>query len=151
MQAFAAFGRFLFSILFIVSGGYKLSDISGMVQTVTARIPIPPEVLTYTSQIETATGMPIAQLIVIVSGAFEVLAGVLIALNFGTRIVSVLLAIFVALTIVYFHDFWNQSGAERWSTIFEALKNVSLIGALLMLAASPRLSPMAEGDGYHGV
>ncbi len=151
MQAFAALGRFLFSILFIVSGGYKLSDIAGMVQTVTTHIPIPPEVLTYTTQIETATGMPIAQLIVIISGVFEVLAGILIALNFGARIVSVLLAIFVALTIFYFHDFWNQTGGERWATIFEALKNVSLIGALLMIAAYPRPAPLADSEGYHSV
>jgi len=153
MPAFYVLGRILFAILFVVSGVYKLSDISGMAQMVSAHVPIPEQFSTYTTQIEATTKLPIAQLMVIASGTLEVLGGLLIALNFGARVISALLVLFVIATIFYFHDFWNMTGTERVTNLFEALKNLSIIGALFMIIGYPRTIALSQSSSsaYDGV
>jgi putative oxidoreductase len=49
------------------------------------------------------------------------------------RIFSALMIIFVAGTIYYFHDFWNQTPPDNAKTLIDALKNLSIIGALFMV------------------
>lgn len=151
MPALAAVGRILFCVLFLVSGASKLYDIAGMIPTVENHIVIPDQFAAYKTQIETMTGMPIAQVIVIASGIFEILCGVLIALNFGARVVSILLALFVVATIYYFHNFWTMTDPDRTINLYQALKNLSLIGGLLMIAGYPRTEPPPETTSYHGV
>ena len=114
-----------------------------------AKIVIPAVVAPYTSQLETATGMQLPQLLAIVSGAFEILAGLMIALNFAVRFFSILLIIYIALVTFYFHDFWNQTPPDNGRTLVDALKNLSLIGALFVLAGygrGPRITEAAYGD-----
>jgi uncharacterized membrane protein YphA (DoxX/SURF4 family) len=53
------------------------------------------------------------------------------------------LIFFVAATIFYFHDFWSQSPPDNAMTL-EALKNLSIIGALFMIVGIGRLSRKAE-------
>jgi uncharacterized membrane protein YphA (DoxX/SURF4 family) len=68
----------------------------------------------------------------------------MIALNIAPRFFAILLIIFVAATIFYFHDFWNQSPPDNAATLMEALKNLSIIGALFMIAGIGRLARRAE-------
>jgi uncharacterized membrane protein YphA (DoxX/SURF4 family) len=89
--------------------------------------------LPYTSQLETMTGMSTQQTLAIGVGAFEVIAGLMIAVNFGARFFAILMIFFVAATIFYFHDFWNQSPPDNAKTLMDALKNLSIIGALFMI------------------
>lgn len=151
MPALAALGRILFCVVFLVSGANKLYDIAGMMPTVESHIVIPDQFAAYKTQIETMTGMPIAQVIVIATGIFEILCGVLIALNFGARVVAILLALFVVATIFYFHNFWTMTEPDRTVNLYQALKNLSLIGGLLMIAGYPRPEPPPETTSYHGV
>ena len=101
--------------------------------------------LPYTAQLETMTGMSTQQTLAIAVGAFEVIAGVMIAVNFGARFFAILMIFFVAATIFYFHDFWNQSPPDNAKTLMDALKNLSIIGALFMIAGyGGRVSRAAE-------
>jgi putative oxidoreductase len=143
MPAFVTLGRVLFSVLFVVSGALKLMNLSATAQ-MTAKIALPAIVAPYTAQLETITGMPMAQLLAIASGAVEVICGVMIALNFGARFFAIILILFVATATFYFHDFWNQTGAEATNNMIHALKNLSLIGALFMIAGSGRIAKMQE-------
>jgi uncharacterized membrane protein YphA (DoxX/SURF4 family) len=138
MPAVATLGRVLFSILFIVSGVFKFSDLAAMTQMVAAKIVVPADFSAYVSQLEAAVGMPFAQVLVIVSGIFEIVAGLMIALNFGARFFAALMILFIGATIFYFHDFWNMAEGERATNMFQALKNLSLIGALLLIISYPR-------------
>ena len=135
MPAFITFGRVLFALLFIYTGATKLFDIQNTTNTIASKVAIPALLTPYTSQIETMTGMTTPQLLAIAVGAFEIIAGLMIALNFGTRFFAILLIFFVAVTTFYFHDFWNQTSPENAKTLVDALKNLSIIGALLMIAA----------------
>jgi uncharacterized membrane protein YphA (DoxX/SURF4 family) len=62
-------------------------------------------------------------------GGFEILAGLMIA-SFRRTFFAILLIFFVIAATFYFHDFWNQPAPENAKTLIDALKNLSLIGAL---------------------
>ena|ERR1700737_384385 len=149
MPAFITFGRILFAVLFIYSGATKLFGIQATSEFISAKVVIPALLVPYTSQLETMTGMSTPQMLAIASGAFEVISGLMIALNFGARFFAILLIFFVAATIFYFNDFWNQSPPENAKTLVDALKNLSIIGALFMIAGfgrTPRTVEPAYGD-----
>jgi len=102
----------------------------------------------YTSQLETMTGMSTPEMLAIAGGVFEIIGGLMIALNFGARFFAILLIIFVLLATFYFHDFWSQTPADP-KAIIDALKNLSLIGALFIIAGygkGPRSVEPAYGD-----
>ena len=149
MPAFIIFGRVLFAVLFIYSGATKLFAIQGTADAIAAQVMIPAVIAPYTAQLETAAGMAFPHMLAIASGAFEILAGLMIALNFGVRFFAILLIIFIALVTFYFHDFWNQTPPDNGKTLVDALKNLSLIGALFILAGygrGPRTAEAAYGD-----
>jgi len=149
MPALFTFGRVLFAVLFIYSGATKLFGIQQTADFIASKVTIPALLTPYTSQIETLAGMPMPQLLAMSIGGFEVLAGLMIALNFGARFFAILLIFFVFAATLYFHDFWNQSPPENYKTLIDALKNLSIIGALFMIAGygrGPRSSEAAYGD-----
>jgi len=56
---------------------------------------------------------------------------------------------FVIATTFYFHDFWNQPAPDNARTLVDALKNLSIIGALFIIAGygrGPRNLEPAYGD-----
>ena len=147
MPAFITFGRILFALLFIYSGATKLFDIANTTSAIAAKVVIPALITPYTAQVETMTGMTTPQLLAIGIGAFEIIAGLMIALNFGARFFAILLIFFVAVATFYFHDFWNQSAPDNAKTLIDALKNLSIIGALFMIAGYGR-GPRSSEPAY---
>lgn len=107
----AIIGRILLGALFIISGLQKIAA-----PRATA------------SYIESVTTLPGS--LALPTGIFELVAGVLLAIGLMSRLVSVALAVFTALTIMFFH---NQFADPAQGT--QALKNVALIGGLLMVFA----------------
>jgi putative oxidoreductase len=149
MPALITFGRVLFAALFIYSGATKLFGIQATADAITAKVVIPVMIAPYTAQIEAATGMQLPQLLAIASGAFEIIAALMIALNLGVRFFGTLLIIYICLVTFYFHDFWNQTPPDNGKTLVDALKNLSLIGALFILVGygrGPRIAEPAYGD-----
>lgn len=134
-------GRILFAVLFIFSGATKLFDIPATAKDVAAKIlPVPAMVATYTTQLAETADMPIENIVAIAVGALELIAGLLIALNFGARFFAIILVFFVLAATFTFHNFWDMTGADRTNNMIHALKNLSLIGGLLMIAGLPRSS-----------
>jgi putative oxidoreductase len=149
MPAFITFGRILFAVLFIYTGATKLFAIQATSEFISAKVVIPALLVPYTSQLETMSGMSTPQILAMAVGIFEVLSGLMIALNFGARFFAILLILFVGAATYYFHDFWNQSSPENAKTLVDALKNLSIIGALFMIAGygrTPRAAEPAYGD-----
>ena len=106
----AIIGRVLLAAMFIVSGLQKIAD------------PTP------TAQMLSATNLPAN--LAMPTGVFEVVAGILLAIGLMTRLTAIVLAVFVALTIFFFHhDFTDPIQGIL------ALKNVAIIGGLLMVFA----------------
>jgi uncharacterized membrane protein YphA (DoxX/SURF4 family) len=143
MPAFITIGRFLFAVFFIVSGASMLLDLAATAQVITEKVALPVALATYTSQLEELTGMPMAQMLAIAAGTLELVGGLLIAVNFGARFFAVVLIFAVAAGTFYFYDFWNQAGPEASNNMVHALKNLSLIGGLFMIAGFGRSLPAA--------
>jgi putative oxidoreductase len=144
MPAFVTFGRILFAVLFLYSGVAKLLDIPSTTASITAKVTIPALVVPYTTQVEGITGMPTPQMLAIAVGAFEVIAGLMIAFNLAARFFAILLILYVVAVTFYFHDFWNQPSPENGKTLIDALKNLSIIGALFIIAGYGRRSRTSE-------
>ena len=149
MPAFITFGRVLFAVLFMYSGATKLFAIQQTADFIATKVTIPAVLAPYTSQLETLAGMPMPQVAGAAVGGFEILAGLMIALNFGARFFAILLIFFVLAATFYFHDFWNQPAPDNAKTLIDALKNLSIVGALFMIAGygrGPRPNEPAYGD-----
>ena len=136
MNAAFTLGRVALVVIFVFSGVQKLFDISGTADQIQAKLIIP-----------AALGMPIWQVLAIVVALVEIVGGLLITFNVLTRGAAVVLLLFTAVTTFYYHDFWNMAGADRTNNLTHALKNLSIMGALLMLAAWPRRVIVAELSG----
>jgi putative oxidoreductase len=149
MPALIVFGRILFAVLFVYTGAMKLFAIQATSDFIATKVTIPALLAPYTAQLEGMTGMTTPQMLAIGVGAFEVIAGLMIALNFLARFFAILLIIFVLMATFYFHDFWNQSPPDNARTLIDALKNLSLIGGLFIIAGygrGPRSIEPAYGD-----
>jgi putative oxidoreductase len=106
MSKIVAFiGRLLIGLLFVWAGAGKLLDI-GATET----------------QI-VATGLPSGLAIPV--AAFEIIAGLCLALGFMVRLTALLLAIFTAATILFFHNQFNEPAQA-----VQVTKNLAIIGGL---------------------
>src|ERR1700733_3282654 len=150
MPAFVTFGRVLFAVLFIYSGATKLFGIQATADFIAAKVAIPALFAPYTTQLEGMTGMSTPQMLAIAIGAFEIISGLMIALNFGARFFAILLIFFVVAATFYFHDFWNQAPPDNAKALMDALKNLSIIGALFMIAGYGRM-PRSVDPAYSDV
>lgn len=144
MPAFVTFGRILFAVLFIYTGATKLFAIQATADVIAAKVVVPEMIAPYAKQIETATAMTTPQLLAIAVGGLEVIAGLMIALNFGARFFAMLMIVNVAVSTVLFSDFWNQVPPDNSKMVVDALKNLAIIGALFMIMGYGRATRPAE-------
>ncbi|MBW7968295.1 DoxX family membrane protein [Bradyrhizobium sp. BR 10289] len=144
MPAFVTFGRILFAVLFIYTGAIKFFPLQATADFIAGKIVVPDAIAPYAKQIETATAMTTPQLLAIALGGLEILAGLMIALNFGARFFALLMIIYIAASTVLFSDFWNQAAPDNAGMVVDALKNLAIIGALFMIMGYGRATRSAE-------
>ncbi|KRQ00634.1 MULTISPECIES: DoxX family protein [Bradyrhizobium] len=144
MPAFVTFGRILFAVLFIYTGATKFFPLQATADFIAGKIVVPDVIAPYAKQVETATAMTTPQLLAIALGGLQILAGLMIALNFGARFFAMLMVIYIAVSTVLFSDFWNQSAPENAAVVIDALKNLSIIGALFMIMGYGRATRSVE-------
>jgi len=61
--------------------------------------------------------------------------GLLVALGYCTRLGALALIVFVIPTTLLFHDFWSLAGPDRQLQTIMFLKNLSMLGGLLLVLA----------------
>ncbi|MBL4895658.1 MAG: DoxX family protein [Erythrobacter sp.] len=107
----ALIGRILLGALFVFAGLGKVMDPAGTAAYMEAESPFPGS-------------------LALAVGVFEIVAGLVLASGFMTRIASVALIVFTALATLFFHErVTDQAQAAM------ALKNLAVIGGLLMVFA----------------
>jgi putative oxidoreductase len=144
MNVVFTLGRIALVAIFIVSGAQKLIDIAGTADQIQSKLTIPAALNDIALQMEAAIGMPIWQILAITAGLLELVAGLLIVFNVFTRTAAVVLFIYTAVIIFYMYDFWNMV-----TNIVHALKDLSIMGAFLMLVAWPRGPVIAKSADAH--
>jgi len=119
--------RFLMPLLFIYAGITKFVNVGGIARALQASgLPMP--------QIE-LFGLSRFALLGYLVALIEVVCGVMVALGYRTRAAALVLALFTVATIVVGHPFWTMDGAARAANLTQALKNLSIISGLLIVAA----------------
>ncbi|QPL39849.1 DoxX family protein [Erythrobacter sp. A30-3] len=107
----ALIGRILLGALFVFAGLGKVMNPAGTAAYMEAESPFPGS-------------------LALAVGVFEIVAGLVLASGFMTRIASVALIVFTALATLFFHErVTDQAQAAM------ALKNLAVIGGLLMVFA----------------
>ena len=114
MAVITLLARVLLSLIFILSGLHKVADFGGTAATLAEH------------------GLPATSLLAVLAIAVEVGGGLSVLLGFQTRLAAVVLVLFLIPTTVVFHTNFIVPQAQDE---VQLLKNLALMGGLLMLAA----------------
>ena len=119
-------GRVLIGLLFLVSGGLKFAFHGPIAGAIASK------------------GVPLADVVAWAAAIFEVGAALLFI--FGIRLfeTALALAFWCALTALIFHQFWAATGMQQQAELSNFLKNIALIGALLIVARDARRTAVAR-------
>ena len=113
----ALVGRVLIAVLFINSGYGKIGGFDGTVAALAGK------------------GMPLPQVAAGIALVVELLGSLTLVLGWRARWGAVALVLFTIAASVLFHDFWNLADAARRTNEVMFIKNVAIIGGLLMVVA----------------
>jgi putative oxidoreductase len=80
------------------------------------------------------TGVGLPPGLAIPTGVFEILAGLTLGLGLATRLVSLLLFVFVAFSILFFHNRFTDP-----MQLTQALKNLAIMGGMLLVFAHSQM------------
>ena len=139
-------GRIAFVLIFLASGVFKLMDIAATAKVIEQKFAIPPLLEPYAASLAGMTGLTTFQTLAIVLALMEIVFSLFIIFNVATRFSAFVLAVVTAVGTYYVHDFWNMTGEERFSNLDMLIKNVSIIGGLLMLMVIGPWRPHLDGD-----
>jgi putative oxidoreductase len=114
----ALLGRLLISPIFLFSGFSKLAMYSQVVGFAAAK------------------GMPMPEIAIALAAATEIICGLAVLIGFQTRAAAWLLFLYLIPTTLIFHNFWASSGAEHQEQMLNFVKNVTIMGGLLILSAN---------------
>jgi putative oxidoreductase len=113
-------GRVLIAVLFVASGVNKLFAFAP------------------TAGWMSSMGVPLAPLALVATIALEIVVGLMLAAGRAVRASALLLAGFVVLATVLFHAFWAVPADQFADQLVHFLKNVAILGALLVVAEDAR-------------
>lgn len=111
--------RLALAILFLWGGAMKLLGYAGFIGYLHAK------------------GVPYVQIAAPIAVAVELLGGIALVIGARTRVVGFLLAVYVVITAIFGHDFWNITDvALQHDAVVHFWKNVAIAGGLLLLAVT---------------
>jgi uncharacterized membrane protein YphA (DoxX/SURF4 family) len=142
MHILFAVGRVLLVVIFILSGIMKLLDLPGTAAMIAPVVAVPDVLADHAGRLEEVVGMPVPQILALLAGVVEVVAGLLVAFNIATRSAAAVLALFTVVATYYFHAFWSMSGEMMQNNMIHALKNLAIIGGLLIMVVLGNWRPL---------
>jgi putative oxidoreductase len=114
----ALVGRVLIGLIFLLSGVMKFADWHGNLAHMEAK------------------GMTVATPLFLGAAALvEIAGGLALWAGCCTRAMALVLTLFLIPTTLIFHNFWAEQGAARQNDLFNFLKNIAIMGGLLMTVA----------------
>src|SRR5437588_10117752 len=126
-------GRIFIPIVFLASGIQKVMNIGEIAQMLAANgVPIPDEIVPYLSYLG---GIPKYEALGYLIAAIEIICGLMVLIGLKARWAALVLIVFTACTIIFVHHFWDMEDAALIAARTEALKNLSIMGGLLLIVA----------------
>lgn len=110
-------GRILLGLIFVLSGFSKIAGFDGTVGYIASK------------------GLPLPTLVAALTILVELGGGLALVAGFYTRQAAVALALFTLLTGFIFHNFWAADDASKMMQQINFMKNLSIAGGMLVLAA----------------
>jgi putative oxidoreductase len=83
-----------------------------------------------------SAGLPAPEALAVLAGVLELGAGVALVIGFKVRGAALALAAFTAVATVAFHAYWSVPADQQFVQQLMFMKNLSIIGGLLTLAAA---------------
>jgi putative oxidoreductase len=118
LQNFTALaGRLLLALLFVVSGVGKVTGFAG------------------TAAYMASKGMPIPEVLLAGAIAIELVGGLMLVAGFKARWVALATFLFLIPTTIIFHNPSGLPPQEAQGMMIHLLKNVSIMGGMLLVAA----------------
>lgn len=115
METFILIGRILLGIFFAMYGFMHFTNMDKMTGYAKSK------------------GVPAPGLAVAVTGLMLLFGSATIFLGEYTQLGIIVLSVFLLVTSLSMHRFWQASGAERMSESTQFMKNIAIMGALLMM------------------
>lgn len=123
-------GRVFVPIIFIVSGVQKVMNVAGTAKMLAdANVPVPEAIVPYLQ------GIPKYEALTYLTAAVEIICGLMIMVGIAARWGALVLFVFTAAATFYFHNFWQMTGEAAAQNQVHALKNLSIMGALLLIVS----------------
>jgi putative oxidoreductase len=110
-------GRILLGLIFILSGFGKIAGFEGTVGYISS------------------AHLPLPSLVAVLTIVIELGGGLALVTGFYTRQTALVLAVFTVLAGFIFHNFWDADAAQKMAQQINFLKNLSIAGGMLVLAA----------------
>jgi putative oxidoreductase len=110
-------GRILLSIVFLLSGVMKVTAFSQMLPFMQAK------------------GFPLPGVCLGIAAAIELIGAALLITGYQARLSAWVLLVYLIVATVVFHNFWAAKGMEQQTQLINFLKNLAIMGGLLMVAA----------------
>ena len=121
----ALLGRVLLASIFVYSGCGKITDFQG------------------TAGYIASAGMPMPQVLAVGAIVVEFIGGLALLIGFRARWAALAFVVFLIVITPIFHNFWSVPADEVMSQQINFIKNVAIIGGMLMV--------MAFGPGRYSV
>ena len=113
----ALIGRLLLAYFFIPAGIGKIGGFAGTVGYIASK------------------GLPLPEVGAVLAIIVEVGVGLMLLLAFKTRWAALILMVFTLAASVFFHNYWALPAEQQMMQQLLFMKNVSIVGGLLLLAA----------------
>jgi putative oxidoreductase len=113
----ALLGRVLLASIFVYSGFGKITDFQGTVGYIAG------------------AGLPMAQVLAVGAIIVEFIGGLALLIGFRARWAALAFVVFLIIITPIFHNFWSAPEAEAMSQQINFIKNMAIIGGMLMVVA----------------
>ncbi len=110
-------GRILLALMFVLAGISKITGFDGTVGYIASK------------------GLPLPALLAIGTIILEVGGGLALIIGWQTRWAALALALFTLAASVIFHNFWAVAADQQFVQQLMFMKNMSVAGGMLVLAA----------------
>lgn len=117
LSSVALVGRILLALMFVLAGFSKLTGLQG------------------TAGYIGSAGLPAPMALAVLTGVFELAAGVLLAIGWRARWAAAALALFTLVATLVFHRYWAVPAEQQMVQQLMFMKNLAVAGGLFVVAA----------------
>ena len=109
-------GRVLLSVIFILSGLGKIPHFHDVASMMASK------------------GIPLAAVALVITLLIEIGGGLMVLTGFKAQYAALVIALWLVPVTLVFHHFWGIPEAQQQEQMIHFLKNVAIMGGLLVLA-----------------